>query len=400
MSIQPKYYWLFGAFLLKVLAGILVGCLYHFYYDGGDTLVYWRDVKIIQTFSFSEYFAYWKNEHLSTSLYFNTYQPRALFFVKVLSIFNWLARGNYWVLASIVSSFGFACYAISFLQLSKIYPQYRGLLFFALFINPSFVFWTSGLMKEAFVVPLVILAISCIILLIKTKLGVVKQMITMLLFFALCVIIWKIKYYFAATLFAFFFPLLLVYKIPFLKDKKKASYGMFLLLGLISTSFIHPNLYLQNILKAIVLNHDLTIQSSSESGYLAFNSLTSSFLSFLQNTPKAFFGGLFSPILFTWKIQLLDTLLNSFFLFMLIYNLKKYFKLLWTVEIWAILGFISLLAILLAFSSPNYGSLVRYRSVFSPLFFFFLFYPQYYLFPIYKEEIRHQPRIGQPTNSK
>lgn len=381
---QPNTLFFLIAISLKLLAGIGVGLLYFYHYKHGDTLNYWHDLQIIKTFSFHEYYDYLTNQEISKNLIYKPIQQRALNFVRMISLFNLLIQGSYWAMALLLSAFNFwACWYL-YERIVSIFPQLKKLTYVVLFMNPSFVFWSSGLMKESVIVGIVFICQAIL-------LGFVYQKITsykwLYIVFLVCsfIIVWKIKYYFIAAFLGFFIPYLLVKLLVKKSNYQFSIYLMIVFISLLGASFLHPNLQIQNVLEAIVLNHDLTIKFSSENAYIIFNNLSSTPISFIENLPKALFCGLFSPLSFELNIRLVESLLNLFILGMIIFNVKKYCKEKWVLEVWVAIFFIAFLAIFLAFSSPNYGSLVRYKTIFSPLFLLLVLYPQRNFFNINKK---------------
>ena len=144
------HFWAFSiAFLLKLLAGIGVGILYKYHYQHGDILNYLKDIHILQELSWQEYGQYLTNQVIPEAIIYDEFQPRALLFVKILSVFNLIAQGDFWALSLLFSTINFVLCWWIFWILIQIYPHLKKLFYVCLFLNPSFVFWTSGLMKES-----------------------------------------------------------------------------------------------------------------------------------------------------------------------------------------------------------------------------------------------------------
>lgn len=394
-----NYWWFGGALLVKLLAGIGVGMLYFYYYEHGDTLKFMKDLNTIQAFSWNEWWGYLTNQYISKELCFREDHPRVIVFLKPLVIINLITQGDYWALSLWLSTFSFlACWWL-YSVITRVYPQIQQLLFICLFVNPSFIFWTSGVMKES-------LLVGCVFICQAILLGIVYQKLLkpiwvyILLLFPILLFTWKVKYYFAAALIGFIVPYVLV-KIFWKKEKSEVLvYTIIVVVGLLSASFLHPNLRLNNVLEAIVLNHDETIKLSSVKGYIVYAHLEPTILSFLKNMPKALLSGLFSPLGIQWNIRLIESIINWSMMLLIGFSLKYYFQYKWKIEVWVCLFFISFLAIFLAFASPNYGSLVRYKTIYLPLLWLLALYPYHHLFPVYKKNVRHQPRIDKPTDSK
>ncbi len=395
-----NYWWFSIALVLKLLAGIGIGILYFYYYKDGDTIKYAKDLNFLNTLSWKEWWYYLtQNQFIPKSLIFRQNQPRAMFFVKSLTLIHRITQGNYWTLSLWLSTINFLACWWCYIVIVRVFSHLQKVLFFCLFISPSFVFWTSGVLKES-------LLVGCVFICQAIFLGIVYKKLSqpiwfyILLLIPILLFVWKVKYYFAAALIGFMIPYVFV-KTFWKKDK----YELLIYLGIValclfSASFLHPNLRLENILEAIVLNHDKTIKSSSVGGYIVYFYLEPNISSFLKNILKAWLSGLFSPLSIQWNIRLFESLINWSVLLTIGLSTKKYFRYKWTIEVWICIMLISFLAIFLAFASPNYGSLVRYKTIFLPWLWLLVFYPYHHLFPIYKENIRHEPRIDKPTDSE
>jgi len=143
------------------------------------------------------------------------------------------------------------------------------------------------------------------------------------------------------------------------------------MIGMAST--IHPNLNPDKVLSAIVVNHDLTLAASDNSGVIHFEELKPEPGSIFRNFPLALFSGLFRPLVGESGnlLRILTGLENLFLLIFFgwaLFNLKKTriqgsLNLIFTGVI-----YVTLTASLLALSSPNFGSLTRYKVGFMPFF--------------------------------
>jgi len=95
----------------------------------------------------------------------------------------------------------------------------------------------------------------------------------------------------------------------------------------------------------------------------------------LRNAPLALFSGLFRP--FFWEaqnaFQLLAAFENAVLFLLTIVSIKK-LKNLWLsadrLLIFSALAYCILLGVFLALSTPNFGTLSRYRTCFLPFLFF------------------------------
>ena len=136
-------------------------------------------------------------------------------------------------------------------------------------------------------------------------------------------------------------------------------------------SSLHPNLYPPNFLNALILNHDLTLANSSPDSVIHYYRLDADAGSMLLNFPWAVVSCLFRPFILEVNglLQLVAGLENLIFLVLslaAIKNIGQGMRSSHGVIIAGILVYVILGSGLLALSSPNFGSLARYRVSYIP----------------------------------
>ena len=344
------------AVLLKIVGAFGVGFLYSSYYSGGDTFNYLHDLELLDS--------------QSTDGFFFCEQPRAWFFVRLLYPIYQLSFSNYWVLAVNLSVMSFAATWFFYQELQRLGIK-RWPARLALFFIPSVVFWTSGLMKETIAYAIINL-IFVILLRVYRKATFLGA--HLLEFVLLLVVLFYLKYY-------LFAPLLLVSILFFVGHFTKGFLSITQLVWTLSgvaffvsitVSLLHPNMNFSFFLEALFNNYTRTLQHSSPEAIIPL-SYDGSLLSFIANMPIALFTGFFRPLVFeswNWFSFLLSIenlcILILFGWFLLstvkVPQFKNQMFLLLSV------GFIVFLGIVLPIASPNYGSLVRYRVAYYPLF--------------------------------
>ena len=377
----------FPAVVIKILSGIALGLVYKYYYNSqGDTFQYFDDAKKLSVI-------FNNNPHLYFKIIFNgiydantlsnlnfAYQPRAMTMVKILSPIVLLSAGNYWISAVYLSIFSFAgCWVLAN-RLSIIFPEKKHAAALAFLFFPSIVFWGSGIIKESILLGLICLSVAIVLKNdFKNWQGFVQLLFLLFVFY----ILWQLKYYYLAVL----LPILAAYFISgtlftYLSLKKRVLIfaGIFIFILIIST-WLHPNLSADNFALAIIKNHDITVRSNPSSLYIHFYQLSPHLNNILINIPLAFFSGLYRN--FIWEgrsiFQFLTGLENFFILLLSLYNIVLIVKRKLTISQPLMLLttgiYIFLLSTLLALSSPNFGSLSRYKVGYLP-FFIFLIVPE------------------------
>ncbi len=382
-SALRKFFW--PALLLKVIAGICIGLLYTYYYTIGDTFTYFNDGTKLAAMARSEPLTYlqflWAGNETFTiwaNLVFQ--EPRALFMVKITSILNLLTADNYWIISLYFSSISFLCSWLLVRTLVSMNAQFKNSAVFAFLFFPSVVFWTSGVVKESLAMAALFFITAVFIQVwLKQKVKLPFWILLPLAFW----ILWMLKYYYVAV----FFPIAAtcsftqVILLPLL-PKKLQSWKIllwFLVLiipvGIITS--IHPNFYPTRFLTVIVSNYEAYHAISNPEDTIHYTTLRATWVSILINSPFALLSGLFRP--FPWQagtiFQLLLSLENSLLVLLSVTALKNIRSVMaspYRMLVLALLLYTVILCVFLALSTPNFGTLSRYRVGFLPYFVFLI----------------------------
>lgn len=368
-----------ASLLLKIAAGVGVGILYKFYYvEGGDTLWYFADGASLADIARTDLQTYlsflWNGAEIEDLMFKD---PRALFMSKVVSVFCLITQNNYWLSAAYFSLISFVCSWFVVKEIARMKPSLTtpaviGFLFF-----PSVVFWTSGIIKES-------IAISCLYLLTmnvirmwqKKRISIMSWLLILLAIWML----WNLKYYYLAVFLPVVTTLIvmqqwILHRLPSSIWIKTFSWCVVFAVPVFAASVIHPNFYPERFLYVIVENYQAFVKISALGDYVVFEQLAPTIQSVLYYSPKAFMAALFRP--FLWEaetsLQYLIAFENSLLLIFLITafrNVKRAFASPYRLLIFSAVIYISILAVFLALSTPNFGTLVRYRVGFLPFLVF------------------------------
>ncbi len=358
--------------LLKLAAGVGVGLLYTHYYSGGDTWSYFNQAKLFAEVGFSNssnfinLFIKSNYELVEGFGYVN--QPRAALMVKLVAIINLLSNSNYWISTLYFSFFSFiGIYKFSIWVVTKF--EHGKVAALTFFVWPSFVFWSSGILKEALAVGLIFWIIPTFFNLMESK--SVKKGLTVLIGLYL---LFLIKYYFAAVLFV----ILLLYSVAVatkLQTKplflQISGWILMLVLGLFLGRFLHPNLRIENIAGVIIENYNAFSSISTAQSLIQFRETPNQWLWLVINTPKALLASLFLPLTFGNGLLFFIASLENWMLVALVIRgmfLIKFFKLKNnSILLLSSFSYIIILAVFLALSTPNLGTLSRYKVAFIPI---------------------------------
>jgi hypothetical protein len=374
------YFW--PALLLKLAAGVALGLIYTYHYLAGDTFGFFEDAcKLTELFwntpgtYFRILIAADESEQMS-GLLLNT-QSRSLFLVRIVSLVALITRNNYWVTSLYFSLISFFAGFLLFKKLSSAFPATKLAAAIAFLFFPSVVFWSSGIIKESLALAgLFILVHVYLTLLTSMKLSWWEYLLTPIA----AIVVWNLKYYWMAVFMAVSSTTLLIHFITqrtMLKPSIKILIWVGTLLVLCSCiTLIHPNFYFENFLQVLTENYNQFVRISSADNVVHYQ-LEPSWQSILYNSPLAMVSGFFRP--FIWEahnmLQLASGIENLFVLILFFVLLVKWRSISESPQrllIFSSAMYIIILCVFLALSTPNFGTLARYKIGFQPFLVFML----------------------------
>lgn len=152
----------------------------------------------------------------------------------------------------------------------------------------------------------------------------------------------------------------------------KVGIGAMFFIGLLMLgSYLHPILTWSGFLQQLFEQHHAIVAMSSKENLILFDAFEPTLDSLLSHLPLALFSGLFRPgvwdagNIFQWcaALENLGLLLLTI---ATIGNIKKLFQRPIPLLLWGTIAYILIMATLLAFAAPNFGTLVRYKIGFLP----------------------------------
>lgn len=372
-AISTRHY--LPALVAKLVAGIGVGLLYSFYYSiPGDTFLYFEDAQRITNVFYDspkEFFSEVVTGSRTVDLINN--QPRAIFFVRLVAVVNLVTGNNYWLSSLWFSFFSFAGTWYLVARLQRKFPDALMVIALSFLFFPTVVLWSSGIVKES-------VAFGSLCFTAGFFLHLVDRIPNRWQDYAWLAVssflLLSLKYYWAAVLFPAMLTSLLISFLPgHNKWKPVVLVTSWLLLFCFlcgTVSLLHPNFYLGNFLEVIKLNHDAFVGLSQHSLYIRYYHLEASWFSLAINAPWALVSGLFRPFLFEVRNmpQIFTGLENLFLMVLFLFQISRLrvprseHRLLFM----ACVGYIVIVCIFLSLSTPNFGTLSRYRIGFLPFF--------------------------------
>jgi len=377
-------YW--PAFVVKILGGIGLGLVYTWYYKTGDTFLYYNDGTLAASLAKEDFILYlrflWNtDEGLIRIVGLAPDMPRALLMIKIVSFFNLISCNNYWVVALYFSFFSFLG-AWFLVQKISVYfnhlslPAAVAFLFF-----PSMVFWSAGVIKESLTMgAMFFLSGMFLMIWFSEKVRIINWLLAIV-----CIwIVWRLKYYFGAVFFAVLIASLL-YKFLLLRIHKPRTPIMEVLLWLLifivplsAIMLTRPNFYPEHFFEVIKENYDAFSRISDPEDLIDFGELKANALNVVSNAPWALISGLFRP--FIWEagnlfqvVVALENLVLGLVFIAGIPSWRFIFRSQHSILVCCCVIYVVLVCIFITLSTPNFGTLSRYRVGYLPYFIFLLF---------------------------
>jgi hypothetical protein len=351
---------------LRLAGGLIIGILYYYYYQHGDTISYFNIATRFNEANGNGLIQYL--EAITAPIPTLNKQPRTEFFIKIIGPLLMLSGGSYWMLSMYLSLFNFALLWLLVSRLTMQFPIYRKLFYFCFLLFPSPVFFSSGVTKDAIVNGLVAYLISALLIFYHKKIKLIE---IIPIFIGLFVLI-NLKHYAAGVLLVSG-TLMIIARILH-KYHISYTYLLYLLILIAGSGYVHllhPWFRLERLPLTIYENHQLILEMSTDSSQLKMN-LSPTYASMIKNSPLALFSGLFRPLLWEAKgwLSLLVRFENFLALTFFAYSCYHFKKWRLDIRLITLIIFICTLAVFLSLSTPNFGSLARYKSLFLPYFIY------------------------------
>lgn len=301
--------------------------------------------------------------------------PRAFFFIKLLFFMHLITGANYWTDSLWLSTFMFISSWVLCLKVYRISHSYFMPCLLALLFMPTTVFWSSGILKETIGLSALCWLLILFLQGLEEKGFPWKQLLWAFIPFYFLL---NIRFYVLATFF--------LAAVPYYSASKYKS------LNLVSSPLNYTLFPFALIMMGFLLNWTCQIVMHANLAELTFYtyeayvtrhindynlpSLTTSFHSYWPYLPRALWLGLFSPqiwdcgSLLSYPEALLNTIVLSSLLFCFLHFCKNPKPL--PLYVLAIIIYVAVSAICVAISSPNFGSLARYKTVYAPFLHFLI----------------------------
>jgi hypothetical protein len=374
------FYW--PGLVVKAIAGVALGLIYLYYYQiSADTFLFFEDSKKLTGLAREDFLSYVQflflddpTHPLWTEIVYQ--QSRALFMVKITSLFGLVTLDNYWIISLYLSVLSFlSAWRLATCTVES-FPSTKTAAVVAFLFFPSVVFWSSGLIKESVAMTALFFLSAAVI-----RIWIGKQLPlwewALVIFSAW--IEWRLKYYYLAVFLPIAVAALITRRLSDTWHLKGAVIKTLLwsatfIFPLVIISVLRPNFYPARILAVIVSNYEEFSAMSDAEDVIEYPSLEPTLASIVRNVPRAIVSGIFRP--FPWEahtmFQWLIAIENVVLLILCITSIGSVAELVKSrhrLLLCSILLYVTALCVFLALSTPNFGTLSRYRISFLPFLF-------------------------------
>lgn len=294
------------------------------------------------------------------------------FLVRLASVFGFLFLGSYTAICLFFSTFAFFGAWFFFRGFLDLYPQLKRQLSIAILFFPTVSYWSSGLLKDPITFGSLGFLTYIVIQYLYFKKFKIKYILLFIMSFAFMYIIKPyIAYVFLASI-----TVLLLFTLDFFKRNKVLRFLIILFALLLF--FMKAETVFQALIDEI--KEGLEFYATVESGsYVKFFEFDLSPFGFFNMVFSSFFGVYFRP--FLWEanslLMFLCALENTFVFYLTIKALPKLYFLKEIFNRNSILlfcfSFTIFMAIVVGFSTFNFGSVSRYRIPSVPMYLIFLY---------------------------
>jgi hypothetical protein len=243
-------------------------------------------------------------------------------------------------------------------------------LFIVILLWPSVLFWCSGVLKDG----LIITAFYTLLYVLLDKEKINKLEVSKTLFFSLLIALLLItKYYVILAL----IPAIIGMGIQWMRKSIKPLHAYGLALAICFIMIVGSSLFRisPNGIDIIQAKREEALKAAilgDAKHYLFVDNMDNTALGFIQKIPEAFVNGLYRPFLWETGISpfIALTALENLVLILLTMGAiafpdKKQIN---DSKVWVLLSFVLCLALIIGFTTPISGGIVRYKTAFIPAF--------------------------------
>lgn len=368
---------LLGLFFIKILAGIAIGWIaIHIYGSGNDYwdvndyareeyhLLFTNPAKYFANIFTSDYQGGYGGIFSSGDSYWNDLKGNIV--IKLVSIFNVLSRGDYYINSLFFNFIIFFGHVILYRLFIKIFPERNLWIIIGCFLLPSTIYFSSGIHKDGLVFLMIaVLIYSVYESILKNSISIKR----ILLILVSLVFLFLLRNFIFLALVPALFAWILVAKTKWPAIPVFAA--VYLLCGLLvfNIDAVAPKI---KPLEIIIAKQTEYLKLEKAATQIELTPLQPTFKSFAFNAPQAINHSFLRPYLLELPVKSLLPLSIELFLYQFLFVLFLFFKRKNinpsnTTFLFFTIFFVFTVFLIIGYIVPNLGSLVRYRSLYLPL---------------------------------
>ncbi|MCC9167173.1 hypothetical protein [Pontibacter harenae] len=381
----------FPALLLKLLCGVLLGLLYFKYYGGGDTIAYFKGALKLSAYAKQNFAGYtrllflneFESDTFKATIPFSTYPSfsNSFFTIKIISVLNLITGSSYYLNGLYLSLFSFWGAAKLAATLIKLFPKYKVAAIAAFLFFPSVIFWTSGLSKDSLMFGSMCWVVA-FALTVPQRVNWTASSLALLMLW----IFYKIKFFFAFIV----LPLLVLYvlvkvlarSIPLFQQRRVQLLALTVALIVAGIAAIPVfQIYRDGFLYENIVQNYNDILALSEGKPTINLQIEPTPQSIIRNAPEALLSAIYRPFIWEvdnmlyWAVAAENVLLAILSVMGVIGVVRGKFKV--EVEHVTLLALVLVVGAICGLTTPNFGSLSRYRVAFLPFLVYLLLQGHY-----------------------
>ena len=359
-----KIYYL-SALIFKLICGVLLGLLYTYHYESGDTFGYYYRASAIADQNWN---MFWK-AFVSPIDYM---YARKIYFDRILALVLYVTKTNYWFVGLYYSFFSYVCALYLVRQISFWRPKWTQAAIFSLLFYPSIVFWSSGILKESLTFGAMMVLMGGYV---KLRSGRKFYLFEGLWYVLSLVLLIILKYYVLAILIP-----LLSYLLVFRRMNRytwlggslyRKSLFIAILISvpiILALRLLHYNLRTEVIISTLQITHDQILAITPDWNKVEVIRTSNLLLDYIVNAGYFVFSGIFRPLFpETFRFpNILSAIENLTLIAIIAWRLIKPVKIKVNPDLLAIAILVLTMSFFLTYSMPNLGALARFKVYYMP----------------------------------
>ena len=396
------YKYLTRALFVKLYAGIAFCLIYIFYFNGGDTIYYFNGTRSLIVLSYKDIIAVaklfigYRTPELYSLFDSNTWwptyyaDPNTWAVCRFMAPFYILGFGSYWGTTIIMNAFLFIPLWNFYKMLVHMYPKQKKQMAIALFLMPSFAFWSSGILKDIWCFTAIIQMYVILWRIFYRKQYIFRNILLFMLWSYILISIRPFMFYTGLITTILWIGLRWLKSIDNTIIRYLTLPIVLIILGGGVTVIINQlgsvaegkYATVNSMMKhAVVIQKDLSRAEAYGENTFNIGSFDASATSMLSKAPAALIAGIFRP--FIWEsrslLMIISGLENIFLLSLFIYVLFRskifgFFRILSNDPfLLSCFVFAIIFGFFVGLTTANFGALVRYKIPLIPFFTLVLF---------------------------